>query len=269
MNTDTTTNWVHTSVNEYYEWLKDKTFIQEDIHTDWFLINTPFLGAFNDAIEIYARKDKTHLDLSDNGETMSNLELQGLSIQSSKTRKAILNTILLNYGVRLEKNELIIKTGIENFSQSKHNFLLAILEINDLYVLSKHNVASAFKEDVRQYLDSEKIIYTPDFISKGITGLEFNFDFQIAGRDKEIVIKSFNTINKSSLSAFLFSWEDIKPVREKSTKKEVKAIAFINDEIDNKEIKTEFIEAFKTKNADCILWSQRDTEENKNLLKAA
>ncbi|KGL62591.1 DUF1829 domain-containing protein [Polaribacter sp. Hel1_85] len=259
-------NWANTYVDEYYNWLKEKTFIQKDDYTDWFLINTPFVGAFNDTIEIYAQKKGSNLILSDNGETMTNLELQGLHIQGSKRRRNILDSILLNYGVKFENDELVIESNIEKFSQCKHNFLSAIIEINDLYVLSKHQVSSIFKEDVRSYLDSENIIYTPDFISKGETGLEFNFDFQIARKDKEIVIKSFNVINKSNLPSFLFSWDDIKPVREKSTKKNVNAIAIINDF--EKEVKTEFLDALKSKNADYILWSERDLEKNKILLSA-
>ena len=259
-------NWVNTSVDNYYNWLREKTFIQKDLTTDWYLINTPFIGAFNDIIEIYAQKNGSQLKLSDNGETISNLEIQGLQIQGSKRRKSLLDSILINYGVKINNDELIIETNIDKFSQSKHNFLSAIIEINDLYVLSNHNVASIFKEDVRNYLDSQDIIFTPDFISKGSTGLEFNFDFQIAQRDKEIVIKSFNTINKSNLPTFLFSWDDIKPVREKITKKNVTAIAIIND-ID-KEVKSEFLEALKSKNANFILWSKKDSAENKKLLVA-
>lgn len=259
-------NWVNTSVDNYYNWLREKTFIQKDLTTDWYLINTPFIGAFNDTIEIYAQKHGSQLKLSDNGETISNLEIQGLQIQGSKRRKSLLDSILINYGVKIDNDELVIETNIDKFSQSKHNFLSAIIEINDLYVLSNHNVASIFKEDVRNYLDSQDIIFTPDFISKGSTGLEFNFDFQIAQRDKEIVIKSFNTINKSNLPTFLFSWDDIKPVREKITKKNVTAIAIIND-ID-KEVKSEFLEALKSKNANFILWSEKDSAENKKLLVA-
>lgn len=259
-------NWVNTSVDNYYNWLREKTFIQKDLTTDWYLINTPFIGAFNDTIEIYAQKNGSQLKLSDNGETISNLEIQGLQIQGSKRRKSLLDSILINYGVKINNDELIIETNIDKFSQSKHNFLSAIIEINDLYVLSNHNVASIFKEDVRNYLDSHNIIFTPDFISKGSTGLEFNFDFQIAQRDKEIVIKSFNTINKSNLPTFLFSWDDIKPVREKITKKNVTAIAIIND-ID-KEVKSEILEALKSKNANFILWSEKDSAENKKLLVA-
>lgn len=257
-------NWVNTYVDNYYNWLREKTYIQKGVSTDWFLINTPFIGAFNDTIEIYAQKNGSQLILSDNGETMSNLELQGLHIQGSKKRRNILNTILLNYGIRSESDELIIESNLDNFSQAKHNFLSAIIEINDLYVLSKHNVASIFKEDVRSYLESKDIIFTPDFISKGTTGLEFNFDFQIAKKQSEIVIKSFNTINKSNLPTFLFAWDDIKPVREKTTKKEVKAIAIINDV--DKEIKPEFLDALKSKNADYILWTERDAKQNIELV---
>ncbi|PWH84903.1 DUF1828 domain-containing protein [Brumimicrobium oceani] len=257
-------NWVNTYVNDYYNWLKEKTYIQKDINTDWFVINTPFLGAFNDSIEIYARKTNNQLILSDNGETMTNLELQGLFIQGSKKRKDLLDTILLNYGVKIQHDELILESSLEKFSQSKHNLLSAIIEINDLYVLSKQNVSTVFKEDVRLFLDKKNIIYTPDFISKGHTGLEFNFDFQIAKIKSETVLKSFNTINKSNLSSFLFAWDDIKPVREKITKKEVKAIAIINDL--DKEIKSEYIDALKSKNADIILWSERKSKNSLELV---
>ena len=259
-------NWVDTYVDNYYHWLRENTVIENGETSDWFLINTPFIGAYNDNIEIYALKNGDKLTLSDNGETLNNLELQGVNIQGSKKRRYVLDTILLNYGIKELNNELIIETNLNNFSQSKHNILSAMIEINDLYVLSKHNVASIFKDDVRNYLNSNDIIFTPDFISKGTTGLEFNFDFQIARKDKEIVLKSFNTINKSNIPSFLFSWEDIKPVRERSTKKEGNAIAIINDT--DKEIKPEFLEALKSKNANYILWSERFSDENKKLLVA-
>ncbi|WP_424493184.1 DUF1828 domain-containing protein [Salinimicrobium sp. GXAS 041] len=260
-------NWVNTYVDEYYRWLRQKTVIQEGDYSEWVLIDTPFLGAFNDTIEIYAKKNGAYITLSDNGETLNNLELQGLHFQGSKKRRSILDSILVNHGVKLVEDELLLETHFDNFSQSKHNFLNAIIEINDLYVLSQHNVAGIFKEDVRAFLDKNGLIYTPDFISKGTTGLEFTFDFQIAQRNKEVVIKSFNTINKSNLPNFLFSWDDIKPVREKVTKKEVKAIAFINDVA--KEVKKEFLDALTSRDAEYILWTERNTEENLRLLSAA
>ncbi len=251
-------NWLDTMIDDYYKWLRERTIIEAG-HSDWYCIDTPFMGAFNDSIEVYALKNNGSIILSDNSETLNNLELQGVNIQGSKKRREILDNILLSYGLSQKDKELVIEANERNFPQKKHNFLTAILEINDLAVLSKHNVSSIFKEDVRAYLNELEITYTPEFISKGSTGLEFTFDFQIAKREKEIVLKSFNSINKSTLSTFLFSWEDIKPVREKITQKEVNAIAVINDL--DKEIRPEYLEALKAKNADFILWSNRENEE--------
>lgn len=250
-------SWIDTHIDDYYTWLRSKTFIQKDDDKEWFVISTPFLGAFNDTIEIYAKKEKTKLILSDNGDTLSNLELQGFHLQSSKRRKDIVETILLNYGIQLLDGELVIQTKIEHFSEAKHNILSAIIEVNNLYVLTKTSLASNFKEEVRKFLDQKELEYTPNFISKGITGLEFSFDFQITRSNKEILIKSFNTIKRSDISSFLFSWEDVKPVREQSTQKEVNAIVIINDS--NRDIKEEYLDALKTKNVDFILWSNRNS----------
>ena len=87
--------WVNKYVKEYYDWLKEKTFIQEDSNNDWAVINTPFIGAFNDGIDIYAKIFGDKVRLSDNGETFNNLELLGVNIQGSKNRRSILDSILL------------------------------------------------------------------------------------------------------------------------------------------------------------------------------
>ena len=260
-------SWVNPLIQDYYNWLKSKTVILPDDKTEWVAIQTPFIGLFNDVIEMYAQKKGERIYLSDNGETFHNLELVGTSLHRAGERKNLAERILLNYGIQQQGSELITETTAQNFSQKKHNFLSAIMELNDLYVLSKNNVASIFKEDVRTYLDSQNIIYTPDFISKGSTGLEFMFDFQIAGRGSELVLKSFNTINKQTLSSFLFSWDDIKPVREKISKKNVTAIAVLNDE--EKPIKGEYLEALNAKKANYIIWSERFNEESITKLKAA
>lgn len=254
-------SWLNSYVDDYYNWLKKKTIISSSHNSDWAIIDTPFLGAFNDTIELYVLQKNGKILLSDNGETFNNLSLLGINIQGSKKRRDFVDAILLNYGISQNNSELFTEANQSNFSQKKHNLISAIIELNDLYVLSENNVSSIFKEDVRNFLDDLDIIYTANFISKGVTGLEFNFDFQIAKREKETVIKSFNTIHRGNLSSFLFSWEDIKPVREKASKKNVEAIAIINDA--NKEVKTEFLDAFLAKKAQYILWSQRNEEENK------
>ena len=155
---------------------------------------------------------------------------------------------------------------MKNFAQAKHNFLNAILEISDFYVLSKPNTISMFKEDVQNYLEEQEIIYTPGFIAKGSTGLEFTFSFQIAGRKREILINTFNVINKSNLTSFLFDWGDIKEGREKVSQKSVSGLAIINDQ--KKEIDAKYLDAIRNKGADYILYSERNKKENIEKLNA-
>lgn len=260
-------NWVNELIDDYYAFLKGRTLAVTETGTEWNVISTPFLSLFNDTIELYAKKDEDKILFSDDGVTLKNLELVGSIISRSPKRKDLLDKILLTYGVQLKEEELVIEATEVNAAQKKHNLISAISEINDMYMLAKHTVASIFKEDVKGYLDEQQIIYTPQFISKGSTGLEFTFDFQIAYRQKEIVIKSFNSVNKLNLPNFLFTWEDIKSVREKITGKQVIGLAVINDE--EKQVQSEYLEALQSKDADYILWTKRHTPDNINKLKNA
>jgi hypothetical protein len=179
----------------------------------------------------------------------------------------MLDKILINYGVKIVDKELLTDATENNFPQRKLNLLSAISEANDLYVLAKHTVASVFKEDVKQYLDEQELVYTPYFISKGSTGLEFTFDFQIAYKKTELLIKAFNSVNKLNLPHFLFTWDDVRQVRERQTEKKVIGLAVINNQ--EQEIKGDYIDALINKGAEYILWTDRNKPENIRKLKAA
>ncbi len=257
-------------IEEYYQWLRKNTFIREHKGSEWIQISTPFWGIFNDAIELYAKKNaENEIVLSDDGLTLFHLQQAGVDIMSSPKRKQIFLSIIRNYGIQFieDTHELLIKASVKDFPQKKHRLISALLEVNDMFMLSRPLITSIFKEEVRNFLDELKIVYTPDFIARGTTGLEFTFDFLIAYRDQEIVIKSFNNLTKQNLVTFLFSWEDIKPQREHITGKEVKGIAIINDK--EKEINKEYTDALASRNANYILWSQRYNPNNISLLKPA
>ncbi|TAN43088.1 MAG: DUF1828 domain-containing protein [Nitrospirae bacterium] len=260
-------NWIDQLVNDYYRFLRQKTVITELPSSEWVEISTPFTDVFNDTIEIYVKKVNGRIVLSDDGQTLKNLELSGVEISRSPNRKEMMEKILLNYGVRLEDKELIAEATETTFPQKKLNLLSAISEANDLYVLAKHTVAGLFREDVKAYLDEQELIYTPYFISKGSLGIDFTFDFQIAYRQSEILIKAFNTINKMNLPHFLFTWDDVKQVREKQTGKRVVGLAIINNE--EREAKGEYLEALHNKGAQYILWNERHKPANREKLKAA
>lgn len=49
--------WIDNRIAEYYQWLKDNTAIREDKGTGWGSVSTPFVGIFNDNIEIFVKKE--------------------------------------------------------------------------------------------------------------------------------------------------------------------------------------------------------------------
>lgn len=253
-------SWIENYLDEYYKFLKEKTKVKELPVSDWVEISTPFTDVFNDSIDIYAKRSNGKVILSDDGKTMKNLELSGIEISRSEKRKQMLDRILLNYGVRIDNRQLITEANEINFAQKKLNLISAISEANDLYVLAKHIVSSVFREDVKQYLEDNNIIYTPFFISRGNTGLEFVFDFQIAYKNDEILIKAFNSINQLNLTNFLFKWDDVKQVREKQSEKNVKGLAVINNE--DRNVKSELLEALENKKAETIIWTERNEPES-------
>ena len=116
-------------------------------------------------------------------------------------------------------------------------------------------------------MDELEIVHTPDFILKGSTGIEFTFDFQVAYKGAEVAIKSFNSLNSLNLPSFLFSLEDIRATRQKVAHKELKAVAIINDK--GKDIKHEYLEAIISKDAQYILWTDRESDNSKKILQAA
>jgi hypothetical protein len=251
---------LETLLDDYYKFLRDENKIIKSIHTgtEWSVITTPYVGLFNDAIEIYIKQSKNIIHLSDDGITFANLELLGFHVSRSDKRKKMVEKILHTYGVEITKDyEIFVETNLHNLVQKKFSFISAISEINNLYVLTKDNVHSVFVEDVKSYLDKHDIIYTPSFIIKGKTGLEFTFDFQIARKDKEVVIKSFGDLNNMNISTFLFSLSDIKPVRMQETKKDILGIAYIDDT--KKTPSPKYISALKSKGTLPVLWSERDT----------
>lgn len=250
-------NWIDDCLTNYYKWLKDNTTHSLDEVTGWGVITTPFVGVFNDMIEIYCKKEGDTILLSDDGATLQNLQLAGVSLTRSQNRREMMASVLRNYGITLSNDtELTTKATMDTFAQKKHNMLAALIELSEFETLAETATVPYFKEEVRDYFDQQGLVFTPQFIAKGKTGLDFSFDFQIAHRKSELVIKSFNTLSKSNISSFLFGWDDVRVIRRETSKKDLLGVAIVND-VDGA-LKPELLSALENREAQVLLWSQRD-----------
>ncbi|WPX08071.1 DUF1829 domain-containing protein [Anaerocellum danielii] len=239
-------------IDLYLKWLKENTEVK-NLKDNVIELTTPFLDRHNDYIQIYVIKDGDNLILTDDGYTLSDLEMSGMEINTER-RKKILKTILNGFGVSLEKDALVTKCDIKTFPLYKHNLIQAILAVNDMFMLSRHNVASIFIEDVESFLIAHDIRYVANINLVGKSGFSYKFDFAIPKSKKapERFIKAVNNPTKDITKSIIFSWNDTKQTRENSAK----LYAMLNDE-DN-DIPQEIIRAFLEYAIIPVKWSERN-----------
>jgi len=243
-------------IDEYYKWLRSKTHLIEEKQTGWEAISTPYTGIFNDGIEIYCRKQNGKWLLSDGGESLALLEQVGLQVSRSAKRKKMVQHIVNNYGILWEDDELYIEATDENFIQKKHYLLQALLELHELEQLSERTVKSLFREDVERYLKDKKILFTKDVKFTGYNGLDYHFDFQVPKYEEEYVLKAADSLRKNTISSFVFSWRNVKKVREKHAEKLFEAALVINDI--EQEPKADLIEALEVEGIKVRYWSDKE-----------
>lgn len=243
-------------IDDYYKWLRSQTHLIDEEETGWTAISTPYTGIFNDGIEIYCRKQNGNWILTDGGNSLKLLEDVGVNISRSKKRKRILQRIINNYGINLDSKEMTVEATSNNFIQKKHYLLQALLEVHELEQLAEHTVKSLFKEDVESYLNEENILYTKDVKFTGYNGLDYHFDFQIPKRDKEYVLKAANSLQKNTISSFVYSWQNVKKMRERNISKPFDAALVLNDV--EYEPKSDLLEALQVENVEIYYWSDKE-----------
>ena len=141
-------------IDGYWRWLRDRSSIKQ--LNDWTEITTPYLDRHNDYIQIYAHRNGKNHVLTDDGETLVDLEQTGCVIDSPK-RQAILKSILNGFGVENDEGKLQVHATPENFAVRKHNLIQAILSVHDMFYLASPTVEALFFEDVAAWLEATDI----------------------------------------------------------------------------------------------------------------
>lgn len=237
-------------LDDYRAWLKDKTQLRQV--DDWVEITTPYLDRHNDYVQIYAGKTNGTYTLTDDGYTISDLELSGCNVFTPR-REAILNETLNGFGVQLSKERLEVTATPENFALRKHSLVQAILAVNDMFHLAQPSVASLFFEDVEHWLDAHDVRYATRISVKGKSGFDHTFDFLIPKSrvQPERVLKAINNPMRDTAQAAIIAWIDTRDVRPA----ESRAYAILNDA--EHSVPGSVVEALTSYEIEPLLWSQR------------
>lgn len=246
-------------IDEYAAWLKSEITFEKI--GEYYEITTPYLDNSNDYLQIYVRQIGNDIYFTDDGATIKGLKMSGL--QFTPNRKTHLQRILNQYGIKMDKDELVAKVPINGFAQKKHMFIQAILRIDDMFSVSKSKVASFFLDDIQEFFEAKEIYYSDSVQFTGISGFAHNYDFllQRTKNKPERLCQAVNNPNKSSMGNILFAWNDTKPSR----KNDSQLIVILND---TKNIARGIEDAFEKYDAKVIKWSERNEEENIALVSA-
>lgn len=197
-------------IESYITWLRQKINYKEI--NGHFEITTPFVNHINDQIQFYLKRDANdHIYMTDDCETLNNLEMSGVDIHTP-ARKKELDSILNGFGVILKGNELTIMATPTTFPMRKHNFLQAIMSVDDLFVIASPKVESFFLEDVINFMEQNKIRFSRNIILQGKSSFQHKFDMLIPHSEKagERIIKVVGSPKKQNIIAHLFAFEDTK-----------------------------------------------------------
>lgn len=242
---------VENLINSYLSYVKSSFNISKI--KDIYEITTPFLDKSNDNILFYIEKKDNLLELSDGGETLRNLSLSGFDFKTEKRLKEL--QIILN-GFNIQKNDdiLFTRASESDFAKKQHNFIQALISVNDMFVLAQGKIQSFFFNDVKNFFEQNSIRYTENISLDGKSHLSHKFDFLItkSSSQKERLIKIINNPKNDNLKATLFSFMDLQEERKHNVDN---IIIFNNKEIKNMET---FINASKENNVTAIPWSNKE-----------
>lgn len=247
-------------IDDYASWLKNEITFERI--GEYYEITTPYLDNANDYLQIHVRQDGDNIYFTDDCATIHGLEMTGFQFTTS--RKAHLQRILNQLGVKLDGDELIAQAPISSFAQKKHLFIQAMLRIDDMFTLSKSKVTSLFIDDIQEFFAEKEIYYSDNVQFTGISGFSHNYDFlfQRCRAKPERLCQAVNHPNKSSMGNILFAWDDTKQVRRTDSQ----LIVILNDE--NK-IARGVENAFANYDVKVVRWSERNKESNLALFSAS
>lgn len=205
----------------YLDWLKENIY-QHNINDNTYRITLPFLDRNNDFTEFYViKKGEDRFFLTDDGLTLSDLELSGFNFSNSKRRKTILSSIVLSHGITLtDDNQLCTECTVKDIAYKKHMLAQCMVKVSDMFYLNKSNVQSIFIDDVKDFFDTNNVRYVEDISIVGRSNYVTNYDFVIGKSNKypERFVRVINNISSTQVKNLVFAWNDMREDRRMNSK---------------------------------------------------
>ena len=237
-------------IENYLSWIRSNSS-QKRIG-DYEEISTPFVDSHNDHIQFYICRSQNGFTLTDDGYTMSDLEMCGCDINSKKRKESILQ-IAESLGVTIKDGSIVAEATEFDIACKQHMMIQAMLKISDMFLTTSSRVKSLFFEEVDSFFDKHDIRKSSSIMMMGQSGLSHRFDFIIPSSKlmPERVITTLNTPSKQNVQASIFAWNDV--IKTRSTP--CKGYIVLNDS--KKSPNHEILTAIRNYDLVPIPWKER------------
>jgi hypothetical protein len=190
-------------------------------------IQTPYLYADHDNIELFLRQHPNRVVVSDLGETLKRLDTVGMDVSRSSDLYHLMNKIATGFGVGIQSGVLVKDGPPEQVGQMLFDVLLACQAVGDLIYGSRSYQPLQFKDEVAEVLEDSGIAFFRGESVTGNSGTAYKVDFRIRRPDGNVFVQtlapSSRTRGKVIVNSTFRMWSDI----EEETKRK---ISLVNDE---------------------------------------
>ncbi len=254
---------------EYSVWLKDRITAAERNGTS--ILTTPFLDPFHDGIQVYSERNNGEFVLHDSGHTLDNLACQGVKIEESERRQALIQRAIAGCAVRFQNGRLETSATVANLPQRAHFLITAILRLNDLWMSAVPHRWTDFFEIVSEFLDQHEVSYTANVSIPGRT-VEHPIDFVIPlPKRRERLIKLIGDPTPQTAKVISFTWLELQESRPQAER-----VVVINDrrppdplleesEEEARKVSEQTIAILRGYSSNIYRWSERDNPRFQSL----
>ena len=118
-----------------------------------YLVDHPFMYDDGDCLEIALRERDGNWELTDEGTTSMRLtyDIDQAALHKG-TRQKVIAKALAMFRVEDRNGELVLPVPDERFGDALFSFIQAILRITDVSYLSREQVRSTFRDDLRAFV---------------------------------------------------------------------------------------------------------------------
>ncbi len=136
------------------------TFLEESFHIEetpnGCRIITPFIGFNGESITFYIEQQENFLKLTDKGNTLIDLEIKHIQVDSDK-EKEIFDEILKLYEVYEESGKIVVYTDENNLAYNLSLYINALQSLYSMEYMTPPARLKPFNKTVREYCKLNKL----------------------------------------------------------------------------------------------------------------